>query len=79
MRDPVVDEEANTRIVEEILRLEGLGIRRHYDGGVRWKRRGRVGGAAGEEGVVHQGDVGEGGRGGCWIGDGGEVELCRHN
>jgi hypothetical protein len=36
MRYPVVDEEADTRVVEEILRLEGLGVRGHYDGGVAW-------------------------------------------
>lgn len=75
MRYPIVDEEADPRVVEEILRLEGLKVGGHYYGWVRWEGRGGMGGAAGEEGIVHQRDVGEGRRGGCWVCYGCEVEL----
>lgn len=63
------------RIVVEVLRLEGLGIGGHDYGRVGWEWGGRMGGATRQEGVVHQGNVREGGRGGCRVRDGGEMEL----
>lgn len=63
MRHPVVDEQTDVGVTEEVPGLQGLGIRGHDDRGIGRKWRCRVGRAAGKKGVVHQGNVGEG-RGG---------------
>ena len=66
MRDPVVDEQRDTRIGEEVLGLEGARVGGHDDGGARVP-------VIREEGVVHQGDV-RSRRSGMRGGDGGEMQ-----
>lgn len=52
MGDPVVDEEGDMGICEEMICLPGRRISGHYDGWVRIKGRRR------QVGVGHEGDVG---------------------
>jgi hypothetical protein len=53
MGDPVVNEEGDVRVREQVARFERLGVGGHYDGGVRVIWRGL------EESIVHEGDLGK--------------------
>lgn len=78
MRYPIVHEDADVGIVEQVLSLEGLWIRGHYYGRIGWERTGWVRGATGQEGVVHEGDMGQGRGSGCGVCYRCEVKLCHH-
>ncbi len=42
MRHPVMDEEADVRVMEKVLSLEGLRICSHNNGRIWWQRGGGV-------------------------------------
>ncbi len=59
MRDPVVDQERDSRVIDEVEGLFGGRVGGHYDDGARVVRGGW------QIGVIHEGDVRIEGIAGC--------------